>query len=166
MHIDETKIVAIYGALVATFTLGWNVFRDLHDRARVRLSAMVGHSVKNAIVAHAFAAEQWPDTFNGLSPSLFLTMTNIGRRTVILQGWAIRTDRRRTGKENFTYPLDVLPLTLKEGEYAVEHTDDLSLLIDGATKIYAWDTHGKKWSLPWREFRKLRSEVRNMKKQK
>lgn len=155
--------MAIYGALVATFTLGWNVFRDLHDRARVRLSTMVGHSVKNGIVAHAFAAEQWPDTFKGVAPSLFLTITNIGRRAVIVQGWAIRTDRRRTGKDNFIYPLTVLPRSLKEGEYAVEHTDDLCVVADGATKIYAWDTQGKKWSLPWREFRKLRNEVRKLK---
>src|SRR5208283_2398469 len=147
MNIHATELAAFYGALVATFTLGWNVYRDLHDRARLRLSTMVGYLVKNAIISHAFALEEWPDKFKDVAPSLYLTITNVGRQPVIVQNWAIRTDRTRTGKDNFIYPLTVLPKALKEGEYVIEHTDDLSLLVDGATKIYAWDSCGKKWSL-------------------
>jgi hypothetical protein len=103
--------------------------------------------------------EKWPDRFNNAKPSLFLTITNTGRRPVVVQGWAIRTDARKTGSENFLYPLTILPKALKEGEYAVEHTIDLSLLADGAKRIYAWDPTGKEWSLPRRALRKLQKEA-------
>lgn len=162
MRSDETKLVAFYGALVATFTVGWNVYRDLHEQARLKLSTMVGHSIKNGVISHAFAIEEWPEKFKNIAPSLYLTITNVGRRVVIVQNWTIRTDRSKTGKDHYFYPLFALPKALKEGEYVVEHTDDLSLLLDGAKQIYAWDSCGKKWSLPRHEFRKLREEVRNI----
>jgi hypothetical protein len=164
---DTTKLVAFYGALVSTFTVGWNVYRDFHDRARIKLSTMLGYKIKNGdrttIFSHGFAIEEWPDKFRNAAPSIFLTITNTGRRSVTVENWAICTDRKKTGKDNFLYPLTVLPKALKEGEYAVEYTNDLSLLTDGATKIYAWDTTGKKWLLPRRALRKLQREVQNVK---
>jgi hypothetical protein len=36
-----------------------------------------------------------------------------------------------------------LPRALKEGEYVVERTGDLSLLVEGAKKIYVWDSAEK-----------------------
>ena len=166
MHMDATKLTAIYGALLSTIAVGWNVYRDFHDQARIKLSTTLGHIVKNGdrtnIISHAFAIEKWPDRFKNASPSLFLTITNIGRRPVIIENWAIHTDRKKTGEDHFIYPLRSLPKALKEGEYAVEHTDDLSLLADDAKKIFAWDTTGKKWSLSRRELRKLQREVQSV----
>jgi hypothetical protein len=167
MNMDATKLVALYGAVVSSFTVGWNVYRDIHDRPRLKLSTMLGHQFENRgqinIISHAFAIDEWPDKFKNKPPSLFLTITNIRRRPVIVENWTIRTDRRKTGKDHFIYPLTTLPKALKEGEYVVEHTDDLSLLVEGAKKIYAWDTTGKKWSLPRRDLRKLQKEVRSIK---
>lgn len=160
---DGTIIIASYGALVSTLAVAWNVYRDFHDRARLELSAMVGYVIedrgRNNIVSSALALEKWPDRFRIAKPSLFLTITNTGRRPVVVQGWAIRTDIRKTGNENFLYPLAILPKALKEGEYAVEHTIDLSLLADGARRIYAWDSTGKEWSLPRRALHKLQKDV-------
>jgi hypothetical protein len=69
------------------------------------------------------------------------------------------SSRKKTGNDNFVYKLTTLPKALKEGENAVEQTGDLSLLVDGAKRIYAWDSAGKKWSLPRRKFRKLQWEI-------
>jgi hypothetical protein len=161
---DGTALVAIYGAIVSTFAVAWNVYRDSHDRARLELSTMVGFLTKDGnqqnIVAHAFALEKWPEQFKSSSPELFLTITNVGRRPVVVQGWAIITDRKKTGNDYFRYKLTVLPKALKEGEYAVERTVDLSLLVDGAKRIYAWDSAGTKWALPNRQFRRLQREIR------
>lgn len=162
---NGTAIAAIYGAIVSTLAVGWNIYRDSHDRARLELSTMVGFLAKGGnqqnIVSHAFALEKWPEEFKGSSPELFLTITNVGRRPVVVQGWAIQTDRQKTGNDNFIYKLTVLPKALKEGEYAVERTGDLLLLVDGAKKIYAWDSSGKKWALPRRKFRRLQHEIRS-----
>ena len=162
---DGTAVVAIYGAVVSTFAVAWNVYRDSHDRARLELSTMVGFLTKGGnqqnIVAHAFALEKWPEQFKGSSPELFLTITNIGRRPVVVQGWAIQTDRKKTGNDKFLYKLTVLPKALKEWESAVERTGDLSLLVDGAKRIYAWDSAGKKWALPRRQLCRLQREIRS-----
>ncbi len=162
---DGTAIAAIYGAIVSTFAVGWNIYRDSHDRARLELSAMVGFLTKGGnqqnIVSHAFALEKWPEQFRGSSPELFLTITNVGRRPVVVQGWAIQADRQKTGNDNFVYKYTVLPKALKEGEYAVERTGDLLLLVDGAKRIYTWDSAGKKWALPHRKFRSLQQEIRS-----
>lgn len=160
---DGTAVAAIYGAVVSTFAVVWNVYRDSHDRARLELSTMVGFLTKGGnqhnIVAHAFALEKWPEQFKGSSPELFLTITNVGKRPVVVQGWAIQTDRKKTRNDNFVYKPTTLPKALKEGEYAVERTGDLSLLMDGAKRIYAWDSAGNKWSLPRRKFRKLQRKI-------
>lgn len=162
---DGTAIAAIYGAIVSTFAVGWNIYRDSRDRARLELSTMVGFLIKGRnqqrTVSHAFALKTWPERFKGTSPELFLTITNVGKRPVVVQGWAIQADRQKAGSDNFLYPFTALPKSLKEGEYAVERTGDLSLLVNGAKKIYAWDSSGKKWALPRREFRKLQQEIRN-----
>ncbi|MGD0829834.1 MAG: hypothetical protein ABR907_02745 [Terracidiphilus sp.] len=161
---DGTALVAIYGAIVSTFAVAWNVYRDSHDRARLELSTMVGFMTKGGnqqnIVAHAFALEKWPEQFKNSSPELLLTITNVGRRPVVVQGWAIQTDSKKTGHDKFLYKLTILPKTLKEGEYAVERTGDLSLLVDGAKRTYAWDSAGTKWALPSRQFRSLQREIR------
>jgi hypothetical protein len=160
---DGTAVVAILGAIVSTFAVAWNVCRDSHDRARLELSTMVGFLTKGGnqqkIVAHPFALEKWPEQFKGSSPELFLTITNVGKRPVVVQGWAIQTDCEKTGNDNLLYKLTTLPKALNEGEYAVERTGDLLLLVDGAKRIYAWDSVGKEWYLPRRKFRKLQRGI-------
>jgi hypothetical protein len=163
MKFDLTTTVAIYGALLSTIAVGWNVYRDFHDRAKLKLSTMLGHPTESrgqvTLVSHEFAIQTWPDRFVGARPKVFVTITNVGKRPVIAQGWAIRVDRKKTGNDNFIYPLSVLPKVLKEGEYAVESTDDLPIMTDCATGIFAWDSTGKKWRLPRRVFRKLQREI-------
>jgi hypothetical protein len=68
---------------------------------------------------------------------------------------------RKVHTSDFIYRLTVLPKALKEAEYAVEQTSDLSLLVDGAKGIYAWDSTGKKWRLPRRELRRLQREAKS-----
>ncbi len=35
---DGTAVTAIYGAIVSTLAVAWNVYRDSHDRGRLELS--------------------------------------------------------------------------------------------------------------------------------
>jgi hypothetical protein len=36
-----TKFLATYGALLASIGFGWNLYRDLRDRARLKVSASI-----------------------------------------------------------------------------------------------------------------------------
>jgi len=158
--------MAVYGALVSTFAVVWNVLRDRRDSARIKLTAMLGYAIPSKtgtqLISHKFFIQKWPEKVGDFNLGLFLTITNVGRRPVIVEGWAIGTDRKKTGNDNFIYQLTVLPKKLDEAQYAVEHTDDLSLIADGAKRIYVWDTAGRQWSLLGRELRRLRKEVRGL----
>jgi len=41
MKFDLTILLALWGAIVSTFVLGWNVFRDLSDRGKIKVSCFV-----------------------------------------------------------------------------------------------------------------------------
>src|ERR1035438_1501663 len=97
------------------------------------------HLDRDCVVTRDFMLKHNPETL-GTKPSLFLTNTNTGRRPLFVEGWTIRTNIKETGEDHFLYPLITLPKLLKEGEYTVENTEDLSLLDDGTKRIYAWDS--------------------------
>lgn len=65
-----TEILAIYGTIVSTVALMWNIFRDSLDRPKVKLEAMIG--------------QIYPDHTD--RDYLFLTITNVGRRPVLIKG--------------------------------------------------------------------------------
>ena len=85
--VDSTTFLAFWGAILSSVTFGWNLYRDLTDRARLKLTAHVrkiGFGTNGAM----FAAS--PDS--AVSPptdELYVVMSvvNIGRRQVQWQGW-------------------------------------------------------------------------------
>jgi hypothetical protein len=165
MNLDATRLVAMYGALVSTIAVAWNVHRDYKDRARIELSATIGYLAKfgdrDCVVTRAYMIEHRPEIV-GRMPSLFLTITNTGRRPLFVEGWTIRTSIKKTGDDHFLYPLFTLPKMLKEGEYTIEKTDDLSLLDDGAKRIYVWDSTKKHWPLSRRQLRNLIKDAKRV----
>jgi hypothetical protein len=48
MHIEwnSTTALAIYAAVLSTITFGWNLFRDLRDRGKLKISASVRRIVE------------------------------------------------------------------------------------------------------------------------
>ncbi|HAB52263.1 MAG TPA: hypothetical protein DCE80_08860 [Ignavibacteriales bacterium] len=59
---------------------------------------------------------------------LLITITNIGRRPVLVNGWgAIKKEKTKDLIGIFITPHG-LPRMLREGEYHTEYTDDLSTL--------------------------------------
>lgn len=117
MNPAATRFLAFYGAVVSTLAIALNVYRELRDRARLELSVIVGYKVNHGatIVSRALMLQQRPAMVADASPSLFLTIHNAGRHPVLVQGWAIRADKKAAGHENFVYKLTVLPKLLKEG---------------------------------------------------
>jgi len=48
-----------------------------------------------------------------------------------------------------------LPRMLKEGEYHMEFTVDLSILSPELQKIYVWDSAGKEWKVSRKNLKRL-----------
>ncbi len=163
MHIEwnSTTALAIYGAVVATITFGWNLFRDLRDRGKLKISASVrrivgGPTGARYSIKHDFPAE-------GASEGLYIVMTvaNIGRRPMRWEGWGGLYKTPYRGKDAFLCIPRHLPKILAEKENHQEYTE-LEPEFDPGNikKLYIWDGVDGEWKLSWWQLRKLRIEAK------
>jgi hypothetical protein len=102
-----TRDIAIYGAVVSTaallWTVGWALYKDaFRDRARIRVQIAEGHGVGAGMAPQ---------------PSLYLTVSNRGRRPVVIQS-AVRLVSAKRGDREMLITND-LPKRLDESESAV-----------------------------------------------
>jgi hypothetical protein len=159
-----TDILAAYGAALASIGFGWNLYRDLRDRACLSVSINVRRIVQ-------IPGGKWytvkPDLgIAGASPELFIVanVTNVGRRPVQWDGWGGRYHKRVNGKSSFTIISVGLPKMLNEGETHTEFTDVLDAAGENVKRLFIWDSSDKYWNLSRRKLRKLREETRNFQK--
>ena len=66
-----TNFLALWGAIFSTIAMTWNIIRDVNDKGKLKIDAMIGKIV--------------PDHTD--KDYLALTITNIGRRHVLVKGW-------------------------------------------------------------------------------
>jgi hypothetical protein len=165
LHIpfSVTTFLAIWGALLSSATFGWNLRRDLSDRARLQLTARVRKLVVGAD-GQWFAASPNADV-HPATDELYVVMSvvNVGRRPVQWQSWGgcyRRTVNNKTGI--FIVGRD-LPKMLNEGESHQELTvlgADLLPANDKVKTLSVSDASGKEWKLSWWQMRKLRNEAK------
>ena len=135
-----TAVLAIYGAVLSSFTLGWNLYRDYIQRGRLRVVCYVGHIVGDAAIS---SDKNW----------LMWRVTNIGKEPVVLThvGGSF-------GKTHFMINTrEPLPVTLKPGEYYSTQTDDFSILEGRLEYLSALDSLG-------RTFKASKKSTREMKR--
>lgn len=158
-----TEFLAVYGAILSSIGFGWNLYRDLLDRARLQVTAHVRRIVHGPD-GRMFAAK--PDLqIAGASKELFVCMSvvNVGRRPLAWEGWGGRYCTRVNGKSGFTIIGQHLPRMLKEGETHSEFTlleHDLRPVSDNVKSLFMWDASGRHWRLSRRELNELKREAR------
>jgi hypothetical protein len=163
-HIDNlTRFLAAYGALLASVGFGWNLYGDLRDRARLKVSAQVRRIGRGADGKYFAIAPDLP--VENASEQLFVIMTavNVGRRPVQWQGWGGTYRKPVNGKTGFTIIGRDLPKMLDEGESHAEFTaleTDLRPANDNIKRLCLWDPSGRKWKLSWRQLTALKAEAR------
>lgn len=95
-----------------------------------------------------------------VSCPLFVSITNVGRRPVMVKGWGAIKKNHAPGKRGiFIVPIG-LPRMLKEGEYHNEWTPELSFISDDLEKIYVWDSVGREWKISRKNFKYLLATAR------
>ena len=137
-----TTFLAVWGALMSTAAIAWNIARDLGDKGRLKLEGMVG--------------KMYPDHTD--RNYLVITITNVGKRPVMVKGVAAKKGRSVKGPRGVWLVPRGLPTMLAQGEYHTEYTHEFGFLSSEVKEIYAWDSTGKKWKLPRSELRQLRKE--------
>lgn len=161
LYLGLTDALAAYGAILASVGFGWNLYRDLLDRPRLKLSAHVRRLVQ-------MQGGQWyavmPDMpVEGASEKLFvvISVTNIGRRPVQLMGWGGSYGKPVKGRKYFTVIPHALPRMLAEGQSHDEYTDELRPADENVKRLLIRDATGENWYLSWRAMNKLKEESRN-----
>jgi hypothetical protein len=154
-----TKVLAFWGAILSSIAFGWNLYRDLHDRARLQVKARARKVVRSP-------DGRWYQVDPGLAiaeatAQLFVVMnvTNIGRRPVQWQGWGGTYINRVNGQNTFIIVPTQLPKMLGEGETHSDLTETLIPTIENVRRLYAWDASGKNWYVRRRGMKKLRAET-------
>ena len=144
-QIDLVAILAVWGAIVSTIAVTWNALRDIGDKGKLRLEAMIGTLFGD------------PTGKN----HLVFTMTNVGRRPIMVI--KLGGDYKKGSKDpHFVIMPKELPKMLKEGEFHIEFYDDLSSLSPEVIKICAWDSSGKEWKLRKKNLKRLLEDARKL----
>ena len=143
---DITKFLAVWGAILSTVAITWNIIRDARDKGSLKVEAMIGKMV--------------PDHTD--RDYLIITITNIGRRPVLVKGWGGMKKKNVKGARGLFVVPRGLPRMLKEGEYHTEFTDDLSILSPDLEKIYVWDSAGKEWKVSRKNLNRLFEDVKKV----
>lgn len=167
-----TEFLAAYGALLASIGFGWNLYRDLLDRAKLQVSVNVRRIAKDED-GRPFMVK--PDLrVEGASQQLYVVMSvvNVGRRPVLWQGWGGKyhkpvdaVDGRNPG---FSIVPQMLPKMLQEAESHSEFTElqpDLRPASENVKSLFMWDASGKYWKLSRKELKQLKQEARHFKPQ-
>jgi hypothetical protein len=139
---DVTGFLAVWGAILSTIALGWNVLRDSRDRGRLKIDAMIG--------------KMHPDHTD--RDYLVITVTNVGKRPLLVKGWGGMKRKGASEPRGILIVPRGLPRMLKESEYHIEWTPDLTVLDEDTERIYAWDSSGKEWALTRKQMKRLRQE--------
>jgi hypothetical protein len=157
-----TEFLAAWGAILATLGFGWNLYRDLLDRASLQVSATV-RRIAFSTTGQPFAVGH--DVPVDATRQLFVVMTvvNVGRRPVMWKGWGGKYRKRENNRDGFVVIPEHLPKMLQEGEMHSEVTTldaGLSPVHANVRKLYMWDSSGRQYSLSRRRMRRLRQEAR------
>jgi hypothetical protein len=163
-----TQGLATYGALLASIVFGWNLYRDVRDRAKLKVSATISRitqdvqgnwiAITSAVRVPAHAAPQ--------QRFVVMTAVNVGRRPLVWIGWGgdyRKGARFRKGARSFgimdSAIKNHLPKKLEEGD---THSACIELEADwdDVKSFFMWDASGKHWKLPGSQLKKLKREAR------
>jgi hypothetical protein len=162
------KFLAVWGAILSSITFGWSLYRDLRDRAKIKISAELRRIGRREGDGAFFTAA--PDLpIHGASEKLFVVVSvvNVGRRTMRWKGLGgtYRHAVGGSGRKGFLVSARYLPKTLQEQEQHDEFFDfeppfDQELANGQVKRLYIWDVAGREWSVPRRDLKKLVADAK------
>jgi hypothetical protein len=164
-----TEFLATYGALLASVGLGWNLYRDLLDRAKLEVSVDVRRFARGEDGTVFVVKPDLP--VEGATEQLYVVMSvvNVGRRPVVWKGWGgkyfkpVDVGHGRGKKSGFTIVGRALPKMLREAESHSEFTEltsDLRPASENVKSLFMWDSSGKFWKVSRRQLKELKRDAR------
>jgi len=156
-----TTLLAVWGAILSSIVFGWTLYRDLRDRARIKLTAEVRRIAQRTDGKYFTIA---PDLeIDGASEALFvvISVVNVGRRRMHWKGAGGYYKHPVNGKNGFVLSPRYLPRVLEEQDSHDEFTELDSEFIRGNIKrLHVWDVAGRQWSVSRRDLKRLVADAR------
>lgn len=153
------------GAILSSITAGWTLYRDLRDRAKVKLSADLRRIAPGG---EGKLLSVRPDlNIEGASRDLYIVVTavNVGRRPKRWEGLGGYYYRPVNGKKGFTITTRGLPKLLGEMEAHTELAEFTGQFANGnVRRLQIWDGAGGEWSVPRREIKKIADDPKSSKR--
>lgn len=136
-----TTFLAIWGAVLSSFAVGWQFFRYITERGRLRVSCYIGNLISG---------------LGGKDSNDYLVynVTNVGKEPVMLTHIGGEMKQHHF----MVNPRQPLPRMLQPGEYTLEYTPDLSVLGPELKHLTAIDSIGRSWNAPRKQVKKLKAD--------
>ena len=144
-----TEFLAVWGAVVSTIAILWNVYRDVTDRGKLRVVCYLGNMVTPGGSPDPNDYLVWRVANAGLQP---VVVTHVGGALAV--------------KHFMITPHASLPKTLQPGEYFLEYTADLSALDHGLRFLAAWDSLNRTYKITRKNQKQVQAEYLKAKQAK
>ena len=154
--------LAVWGAILSSITFGWTLYRDLRDKAKIRVTASLKRIGKQKEDGAPYAVEPSLN-IRGLGGELYVlvSVVNVGRRRMNWNGWGGSYRAAVDGKKSFVVSARALPKILEEQESHSEFTGVEKQFGTGNVKsIQIWDGAGRKWHIPRSDIKKLQADIK------
>lgn len=128
LSIDITLALAIWGAILSTAAIIWNIIRDVGDKGKLDVAFYIGNILGGI---------ESPD-----KDLVFYKITNVGRKpiTVTQVGGGFKV-------KHFLIPTLNVPKLLNPTEYFTVQGEDFSIFEKDLQFLGAWDSTGKIWKV-------------------
>ena len=156
-----TQVLAIWGAVLSSITFFWTLYKDLLDRAQVKVTAKLRRIGRREGDGQGYAADPGLNV-RGLGDELFIVVTvvNVGRRAMNWKGWGGIYKIPVNGHNSFFVSARELPKILNEQEEHSEFTGvDKQIGTGNLKRIKIWDGTGREWYVSRKDMKKLLVDI-------
>ena len=159
--VNMTAFLAVWGAILSSITFGWTLYKDLRDKAKIKLSAQLRIIGEREGDGAPFVAAPHLN-IQGAGDQLFIVVSviNIGRRRMRWKGLGGTYRTPVNGRQTFIVSARNLPKIREEQEALDEIAELNQEIVDGNLKgIYIWDGSGRIWRVPRKEIKQLKADI-------
>ncbi len=155
------EFLAIWGAILSTFTFGWTLYRDLRDRPKIKVSAQLRIIGRRAGDGAPFAADPSLN-IEGASDVLVIVVSviNIGRRRFRWKGIGGKYQYPVNDRNNFLVSPHHLPKILEEQEAldeVIELNDEIAR--GNLKELYVTNGTGARWKISDKDLKELLADM-------
>jgi hypothetical protein len=149
-----TQFLAIYAALLSSIGFGWNLYRDLCERPKLKVRALLRMMATSTDGRQYAVLPDLPVKKDSQRIFVEINAVNLRKRPVHIEYCAGKYREPVEGHSHLAMIPIRLPITLQEGESVSEFYDDPSLVNDNVISLCLVDSTQKAWKVSRRNLKR------------